>query len=344
MDKLDYRSSGVDIDAGNDLVERIKPAIRQTLHKHVLTGIGGFGAMVAVPPGMHEPVLVSGTDGVGTKLLLALECQQHSGIGIDLVAMCVNDILVQGAKPLFFLDYYACGKLVVEQAAVVIESIARGCSIAGCALVGGETAEMPGMYATDHYDLAGFTVGIAERKQLITGAAIQPDDVLIGIASSGPHSNGYSLIRRIVEASGADLQQPLDANATTSLADLLLAPTTIYVPHVLKLLDAFSIHGMAHITGGGLTDNITRVMAAQLGVEIDLRSWPRPPIFSWLQQHGNIDELEMRRTFNCGIGYVLIVAAAEAEAILQALELPAWIIGRVISLESTDERVRYLPA
>ncbi|GAB4120067.1 MAG: phosphoribosylformylglycinamidine cyclo-ligase [Wenzhouxiangellaceae bacterium] len=342
MSKLDYRAAGVDIDAGNELVQRIKPALRKTLHQHVLTGIGGFGAAVALPPGLREPVLISGTDGVGTKLLLAMQHNDHTGIGIDLVAMCVNDILVQGATPLFFLDYYACGKLDVAQAAVVIEGIARGCEIAGCALVGGETAEMPGMYAEQHYDLAGFAVGVVEREQIITGTDIRAGDVLIGLASSGPHSNGYSLIRRIIEHSGADLSASIHGS-DRSLAELLLQPTTIYVPQVLRLLQRFAIHGMAHITGGGLTENIVRVLDDGLGVAIDPHSWPRPAIFHWLQQQGDLDEAEMRRTFNCGIGFVLIVAAASADDVLAALDQPAWRIGTVIETQGS-ERVRFLPA
>ena len=342
MSKLDYRAAGVDIDAGNELVQRIKPALRKTLHQHVLTGIGGFGAAVALPPGLREPVLVSGTDGVGTKLLLAMQHNNHTGIGIDLVAMCVNDILVQGATPLFFLDYYACGKLDVAQAAVVIEGIARGCEIAGCALVGGETAEMPGMYADQHYDLAGFAVGVVEREQIITGADTRAGDVLIGLASSGPHSNGYSLIRRIIEHSGADLSASIHGS-DRSLAELLLQPTTIYVPQVLRLLQRFAIHGMAHITGGGLTENIVRVLDDGLGVAIDPHSWPRPAIFHWLQQQGDLDEAEMWRTFNCGIGFVLIVAADSADDVLATLDQPAWRIGTVIETQGS-ERVRFLPA
>jgi len=342
MSKLDYRAAGVDIDAGNELVQRIKPALRKTLHQHVLTGIGGFGAAVALPPGLREPVLISGTDGVGTKLLLAMQHNDHTGIGIDLVAMCVNDILVQGATPLFFLDYYACGKLDVAQAAVVIEGIARGCEIAGCALVGGETAEMPDMYAEQHYDLAGFAVGVVEREQIITGADTRAGDVLIGLASSGPHSNGYSLIRRIIEHSGADLSASIHGS-DRSLAELLLQPTTIYVPQVLRLLQRFAIHGMAHITGGGLTENIVRVLDDGLGVAIDPHSWPRPAVFHWLQQQGDLDETEMRRTFNCGIGFVLIVAAASADDVLAALDQPAWRIGTVIETQGS-ERVRFLPA
>lgn len=341
MSKLDYRTAGVNIDAGNELVQRIKPALRKTRHEHVLTGIGGFGAAVAVPPGMHEPVLISGTDGVGTKLLLALQCDQHDGIGIDLVAMCVNDILVQGARPLFFLDYYACGKLDVTRATAVIESIARGCEIAGCALVGGESAEMPDMYAEQHYDLAGFAVGVVEREKIITGAAARSGDAVIGLASSGPHSNGYSLIRRIIARSESDLSASIDGDEQ-SLAELLLQPTTIYVPQVLALLEQYDIHAMAHITGGGLTENIVRVLAGGLGVEIDLHSWRRPAVFDWLQQQGDIDETEMRRTFNCGIGFVLIVAADAADNVLNAIDMPAWRIGRVIETGGDEQRVRYL--
>ncbi len=335
---LDYRSAGVDIDAGNALVERIKPAVKATLRPEVLTGLGGFGSLVELPSGYRHPVLVSGTDGVGTKLLLANQFNDYSGIGIDLVAMCANDILVQGAEPLFFLDYFACGKLDLDQATAVISSIARGCELAGCALVGGETAEMPGVYQPGDFDLAGFVVGVAEREQLIDGSQAQPGDWLLGIASSGPHSNGYSLIRKVLERSGATSDSEL---GDTTLGQALLAPTTIYVPYLLPLLGQLPLHGMAHITGGGLLENITRVLPAGLGIEIDQNGWPRPQIFQWLQQQGQIAEQEMLRTFNCGIGYVLIIPEHSIDEWQSRLSLESWPIGQVQQV-SGQQRVRLL--
>jgi phosphoribosylformylglycinamidine cyclo-ligase len=337
---LTYRDAGVDIDAGNALVERIKPAVKRTMRPEVLGGLGGFGALFALPPGRwREPVLVSGTDGVGTKLKLAQQLDRHDSIGIDLVGMCVNDVLVQGAEPLFFLDYFATGKLEVEVAARVIEGIARGCELAGCALVGGETAEMPDMYAPGEYDLAGFCVGAVERAKLLDGAAICAGDVLIGIASSGPHSNGFSLIRRILERSGAPLDLDLDG---VTLADALMAPTRIYVKPVLALMQEIEVHGMSHITGGGLTENIIRVVPEGLGLDIDTSAWSRPAAFDWLQREGGVADQEMWRTFNCGIGFVLIVAAAQAGAACAALDaagLEHWQIGEVVTAQQ-GERVR----
>ncbi len=335
---LDYRTAGVDIDAGNALVERIKPAVKATMRREVLTGLGGFGSLVELPEGYQNPVLVSGTDGVGTKLLLANKFGDYSGIGIDLVAMCANDILVQGAEPLFFLDYFACGKLDLEQATEVITSIAEGCQLAGCALVGGETAEMPGVYQPGDFDLAGFIVGIAERDNIINGSGVQSGDWLLGIASSGPHSNGYSLIRKVLQRSGA----PADLEmGDSTLANALLAPTTIYVPYILPLLSKLPIHGMAHITGGGLVENITRVIPENLGIEIDPNSWPKPEVFSWLQQQGQIADLEMLRTFNCGIGYVLIIPEHSIDEWQSHLPLECWPIGQV--KESADQqRVRFI--
>ncbi|HEX7026283.1 MAG TPA: phosphoribosylformylglycinamidine cyclo-ligase [Gammaproteobacteria bacterium] len=315
-DSLSYRDAGVDIDAGNALVERIKPAVKRTLRPEVLGGLGGFGGLFALPDGYQNPVLVSGTDGVGTKLKLAIQLNRHDSIGIDLVAMCVNDILVQGAEPLFFLDYYATSKLDVDVAETVINGIARGCEQAGAALIGGETAEMPGMYQHGDYDLAGFCVGIVERDRLIDGSKVNVGDVLLGLASSGPHSNGYSLIRKIVERSKADLQQPC---GDTTLADALLAPTRIYVKPILKLLEKFTINALSHITGGGLLENLPRVLPEHTRAVIDDNSWPRPEVFKWLAAQGNVGPNEMYRTFNCGIGMVLCVGRNDAEAVVAEL-------------------------
>jgi len=315
-----YRDAGVDIDAGDELVERIKPLVKRTQRREVLAGIGGFGALVELPAGMRHPVLVSGTDGVGTKLRLAIDTGRHSTIGIDLVAMCANDVIVQGAEPLFFLDYYATGKLEIDVAASVIGGIAEGCAQAGAALVGGETAEMPGMYHGADYDLAGFCVGVVEKEQIIDGSRIHPGDCVIGLASSGPHSNGYSLIRKLIDVAGAGAQTQLDGRP---LVERLLVPTRIYVKSLLKLLReeslAGSVHGLAHITGGGLTDNIPRVLPEGLEVRLRRSSWPRDAVFEWLARTGNISDAEMHRTFNCGIGMVVIVEAAQAEAALRLL-------------------------
>jgi phosphoribosylformylglycinamidine cyclo-ligase len=335
---LSYRDAGVDIDAGNALVDRIKPLVAATQRAEVLGGLGGFGGLFHLGEKYRDPVLVSGTDGVGTKLLLARQLERHDTIGIDLVAMCVNDILVCGAEPLFFLDYFACGKLEVDAAADVVAGIAEGCKQAGCALIGGETAEMPGMYGPGEYDLAGFTVGAVERESIIDGTGIDTDCVVIGLAASGPHSNGYSLIRKVIEVSGESLDSPL---GESTLGEALLAPTRIYVPQLLKLLERHTPRGMAHITGGGLTENIVRVLPGGLGLELDPSAWERPPVFDWLQRAGGISDAEMRRTFNLGIGFALIVPEDEADSVTEALGEPAPVIGRVVR-HSGGERVRYL--
>ena len=325
---LTYKDAGVDIDAGNELVERIKPLVQRTRRPEMLAGIGGFGGLFALPPGRYrEPVLVSGTDGVGTKLMLAQRLNRHDTIGIDLVAMCVNDVLVQGAEPLFFLDYFACGKLDNAVASEVIAGIAEGCLQAGAALIGGETAEMPDMYAPGEYDLAGFTVGAVERDALIDGSTIAAGDTIVGIASSGPHSNGYSLVRKVLErAPDATIEgQPA--------AERLLAPTKIYVKPILALLQSVAVKGLAHITGGGITENIPRVLPAGLDAEIDSASWRQGPVFDFLQEKGNIETAEMRRTFNCGVGMVAIVQEADADravALLEASGETAWRLGRIV--------------
>ena len=336
---MTYRDAGVDIDAGNEVVERIKPAIRRTLRPEVLGGgIGGFGGLFDLSGKYKEPVMVSGTDGVGTKLILAKQLNRHDTIGIDLVAMCVNDVLVQGAEPLFFLDYFATGKLDVTTTVDVVGGIAKGCEIAGCALIGGETAEMPDMYPPGEYDLAGFTVGAVEKAKLIDGSRVQQGDVLIGIASSGPHSNGYSLIRKILARAG----NPLDLDVGgVKLADALMEPTRIYVKPVLELLAKHDIHAMAHVTGGALVEKIIRVVPKSLGLEIDTSSWPLPPVFDWLQHEGNVPREEMWRTFNCGIGFVLMVAPADVAAVnvdLDRLGLAHWQIGQVTA--GSDNRLR----
>ena len=326
---LTYRDAGVDIDAGDELVERIKPAAKRTLRPEVMGGLGGFGALVELPTKYRQPVLVSGTDGVGTKLKLAIDSGRHGTIGKDLVAMCVNDVLVVGAEPLFFLDYYATGKLDIDTATDVITGIAQGCELAGCALVGGETAELPGMYQGEDYDLAGFSVGVAEKAKLIDGSKVKDGDVLIGLASSGPHSNGYSLIRKVLAVSGASYEQRLEGR---SLIDRLMEPTRIYVKPILKLLETVPAHALAHITGGGLTENVPRVLPEGLGVEIDSASWPRPAIFEWLMQEGNVPLPEMYRTFNMGIGMVIVVDPADEGRSLEILKTAgeqAWRIGRV---------------
>jgi len=327
---LSYRDSGVDIDAGAELVERIKPAVTKTHRPGVMAGLGGFGALFELPLDRYKkPVLVSGTDGVGTKLKLAVEAGLHDSIGIDLVAMCVNDIVVLGAEPLFFLDYYATSKLDVDVAADVIGGIARGCELAGAALVGGETAEMPGMYAGGDYDLAGFSVGIVEKDRIIDGSQVQVGDTLIGLASSGPHSNGYSLIRKILEVSASSLNDPLEGR---HLADWLLAPTEIYVKPLLSLFDSVNVHALAHITGGGLLENIPRVMPDGTRAVINPNSWEKPAIFDWLQGQGKISDTEMYRTFNCGVGMVVCVAETDSQATLDALarsDISASIIGRI---------------
>ena len=313
---LDYASAGVDIDAGHALIEKIKPWVKQTLRPGVLGNLGGFGGMFEIPPGYHQPVLVSGTDGVGTKLKLALQLQQHNTIGIDLVAMCVNDIIVSGAEPLFFLDYYATGKLSVPTATAVVQGIATGCIQAGCALIGGETAEMPGVYQGEDYDLAGFAVGIVEKAKILQAEHIKAGDVLLGLTSSGPHSNGFSLIRKVIEVSAADLQQPL---AGQTLGEALLAPTRIYVKPLLAAIQALEIHGLAHITGGGITDNVPRMLPDYHCAKIKRSAWKWPAVFNWLQQAGNLATPEMLRTFNCGIGMVVAVPEAQVEATMSLL-------------------------
>ena len=331
---LTYRDAGVDIDAGDALVERIKPAAKRTLRPEVLAGIGGFGALFEVGKKYREPVLVAGTDGVGTKLKLAFQWNRHDTVGQDLVAMSVNDILVQGAEPLFFLDYFACGHLDVETAATVVEGIARGCELAGCALIGGETAEMPGMYPAGEYDLAGFAVGAVEKSQIIDGRSIQAGDVVLGLASSGAHSNGYSLIRKILQRSQRDLSADIGGVA---LQDAVMAPTRIYVKSLLALretlrADGADIKGMAHITGGGLTENIPRVLGDALMAVIERSAWDLPPLFQWLQAEGGVADAEMHRVFNCGIGMVVIVAAAQAERAIQLLRATGetvYALGRI---------------
>ncbi len=317
---LSYREAGVDIDAGDALVERIKPYARRTLRPEVLAGIGGFGALVALPQRYREPVLVAGTDGVGTKLKLAFALARHDTIGIDLVAMSVNDILVQGAEPLFFLDYYVCERLDVAVAADVVKGIATGCEQAGCALIGGETAEHPNAFPPGEYDLAGFAVGVVEKANAIDGRRIAAGDVLLGLASSGPHSNGFSLVRRILEIAGADLRAPVPGlPPDRTLGDALLEPTRIYVKPVLSLLRELDVKGMAHITGGGLVENTHRMFPDGLGARIDRGTWTRPPIFDWLQRAGNVADAEMHRVFNCGIGMILVVASGDASRAEEAL-------------------------
>ncbi|MAA66499.1 MAG: phosphoribosylformylglycinamidine cyclo-ligase [Alteromonadaceae bacterium] len=339
---LTYRDAGVDIDAGNALVERIKKTAARTKRPEVLGGLGGFGAMVALPSGYKEPILVSGTDGVGTKLRLAMQLEQHDTIGIDLVAMCVNDLIVGGAEPLMFLDYYATGKLNVDVAADVVDGIGKGCELAGCSLVGGETAEMPGMYEGDDYDLAGFCVGVVERNDIIDGMSVRSGDVLLALGSSGPHSNGYSLIRKILEVSGADLAMPV---GDTTLAKALMEPTRIYVKNLLKLIKTIDVRAMAHITGGGLPENIPRVLPDGAAAIIDTESWTLPPVFQWLQQAGNVEIKEMYRTFNCGIGMVICVPEDQAEAALDTLKAlgeTAWRLGH-IETSADGDRVQYRP-
>jgi phosphoribosylformylglycinamidine cyclo-ligase len=338
---LSYRDAGVDIDAGNALVERIKPAVKTTLRPGVVTGLGGFGGLFRLDPERYRrPVLVSGTDGVGTKLMLARLLNRHDTIGIDLVAMCVNDILACGAEPLFFLDYFETGRLELDQAQQVIEGIADGCRQAGCALIGGETAEMPGMYGDGDYDLAGFTVGVVEEDEIIDGSNIEAGHRLLGLASSGPHSNGYSLIRKVLERSGADPASDLDGQ---SLGEALLAPTRIYVRTVLELLKNQPIHGIAHITGGGITENIVRVLPDGLGIEVDTTAWQRPAVFDWLQEAGGIEPSEMLRTFNCGIGLVLVVPEHEAHTVAAAARTLGEHCTDIGAVVAGDEghRVRY---
>lgn len=341
QDRLNYKSAGVDIEAGNALVERIKPIAARTRNAGVMAGLGGFGSLFELPLDRYQrPVLVSGTDGVGTKLKLALDLDIHNSVGIDLVAMCVNDIVVQGAEPLFFLDYFATGKLAVDTAASVIEGIGKGCEQAGAALVGGETAEMPGMYADGDYDLAGFCVGIVEKERIIDGSQVKAGDKLIALASSGPHSNGYSLIRKIVARSGLAWTDTVNGKP---LGETLLTPTRIYVKPLLELLKTVPVHAMAHITGGGITENLPRVLPQGLHADIELNSWQLPEIFQWLQQQGNVAQEDMLVTFNCGIGMIVCVAASDEVATLQILQQQgetAFTIGE-IAAGSGKPQVRY---
>jgi phosphoribosylformylglycinamidine cyclo-ligase len=326
-----YRDAGVDIDAGDVLVDAIKPFARRTMRPEVLAGIGGFGALCEIPKKYRNPVLVSGTDGVGTKLKLAFAMGRHDTVGIDLVAMSVNDVLVQGAEPLFFLDYFACGKLDPGVAAEVVKGIARGCELAGCALIGGETAEMPGMYPAGEYDLAGFCVGVVEKERIVAGRDIRPGDVLLGVASSGAHSNGYSLVRKILERSGADLRADFHGRP---LGDAVLAPTRIYVKPVLKLLEAVPVKGLAHITGGGITGNVPRMLPAETRAVVRGQSWPRPPLFGWLQEQGGVAEDEMFRVFNCGIGLVVCVAPADSARAAELLRAEGETVYEIGSVEA----------
>jgi phosphoribosylformylglycinamidine cyclo-ligase len=337
-DALTYRAAGVDIDAGNAVVERIKPLVKRTFRPEVMGGLGGFGGLFNLGTRYKEPVLVSGTDGVGTKLKLAQQLGRHDTIGIDLVGMCVNDVLVQGAEPLFFLDYFATGKLDVDTTVAVVGGIAKGCELAGCALIGGETAEMPDMYPPGEYDLAGFTVGAVEKDALLSGDRIVAGDVILGVASSGPHSNGYSLIRKIVERAGSPFDLDLGG---VKLADALMAPTTIYVKPMLELLKSMPVHGMAHITGGGLKENIIRVVPDGLGLKIDASAIKLPPVFEWLMREGNVAREEMWRTFNCGVGFTILLprdAVSAASALLAKHGLASSVIGEVVKAQG-DERV-----
>jgi phosphoribosylformylglycinamidine cyclo-ligase len=336
---LSYRDAGVDIDEGDALVDAIKPYAKRTLRPEVLAGIGGFGALMEIPKKYREPVLVSGTDGVGTKLKLAFALDRHGTVGIDLVAMSVNDVLAQGAEPLFFLDYFACGKLQKSVATEVIKGIAKGCELAGCALIGGETAEMPGMYPEGEYDLAGFCVGVVEKSKIIDGRSIEAGDAVLGLASSGLHSNGFSLVRKILERAKPDLQSDFHGR---SLADTLMEPTRIYVKPVLALMQALPVKGFAHITGGGITGNVPRVLAHGFRAAIDAASWPRPPLFEWLKREGGVAEAEMHRVFNCGIGAVIVVGAAhedQATRLLADAGETVFSLGRIEKHEGGPQAV-----
>ncbi|MEZ7859102.1 MAG: phosphoribosylformylglycinamidine cyclo-ligase [Porticoccaceae bacterium] len=338
---LSYKDAGVDIDAGNALIEKIKGAAKRTRRPEVMAGLGGFGALFELPTGYREPVMVSGTDGVGTKLRLAIDYGRHDTVGIDLVAMCVNDLIVCGAEPLFFLDYYATGKLDIETAAAVVNGIADGCELSGCSLVGGETAEMPGMYEGSDYDLAGFCVGMAEKSELIDGSKVATGDTLIGLASSGPHSNGYSLIRKVLEVTGVDpATTMLDGEP---LIDLLMAPTKIYVKTLLGLIAQTPVHALAHITGGGLLENIPRVLPDSTKAVIDTKAWKRPAVFDWLQSGGNIDEQEMHRTLNCGVGMVICVPPESVQTAMDFLDAngeDAFILGKIEASQVSEEQVQ----
>lgn len=337
---LSYKDAGVDIDAGNALVDRIKDVCKKTHRPEVLGNIGGFGALFDLPTGYEEPALVAGTDGVGTKLRLALDLQKHDTVGIDLVAMCVNDLIVQGAEPLFFLDYYATGKLDVDVATDVVTGIANGCEQSGCSLIGGETAEMPGMYEGDDYDLAGFCVGIVDKKKIIDGSKVKSGDVLLGLASSGPHSNGYSLIRKILEVSKADVNAEFENGKT--LGETLLEPTRIYVKSLLRLFKEVDIKALSHITGGGLQENLPRVLPKTAKAMVNTNAWTMPKIFQWLQSEGNVDRLEMYRTFNCGIGMILVVDKDNAERAKETLETlgeTVYTVGHVEAREADEDSV-----
>ena len=337
---LSYKDAGVDINAGNELVERIKPHVKRTTRPEVIGGLGGFGALCALPGKYKEPILVSGTDGVGTKLRLAIDLKKHDTIGIDLVAMCVNDLVVQGAEPLFFLDYYATGKLEVDVASDVVKGIAEGCVQSGCALVGGETAEMPGMYHAGDYDLAGFCVGVVEKSKIIDGSKVQAGDALIALGSSGPHSNGYSLIRKVIDVAGVN--PATEQLVGKALGDQLLAPTKIYVKSVLELIEKVDVHAIAHLTGGGFWENIPRVLPDNTKAVIDEKSWEWQPVFKWLQEKGNIDNYEMYRTFNCGVGMVIALPQADVEKALNLLRQAgenAWLIGQIESLNPGEKQV-----
>ncbi|CAE6909794.1 Phosphoribosylformylglycinamidine cyclo-ligase [Vibrio sp. B1FLJ16] len=336
---LSYKDAGVDIDAGNALVDRIKGAVKRTRRPEVMGGIGGFGALCELPTKYKQPVLVSGTDGVGTKLRLALDMNKHDTIGVDLVAMCVNDLIVQGAEPLFFLDYYATGKLDVDTAADVVSGIADGCVQAGCALIGGETAEMPGMYEGEDYDVAGFCVGVVEKEDIIDGTKVAAGDALIAVGSSGPHSNGYSLIRKILEVSGADKNEELEGR---TIGEHLLEPTKIYIKSALKMIEKHDIHAISHITGGGFWENIPRVLPEGTKAVIDGKSWEWPIIFQWLQEKGNVETHEMYRTFNCGVGLIVALPKDQADAAVALLKEEgenAWVIGEIAQAEASEEQV-----
>ena len=337
---LSYKDAGVDINAGNALVERIKPEVKRTTRAEVIGGLGGFGALCAIPSKYKEPILVSGTDGVGTKLRLAIDLKKHDTIGIDLVAMCVNDLVVQGAEPLFFLDYYATEKLDVDVAADVVKGIADGCVQSGCALVGGETAEMPGMYHAGDYDLAGFCVGVVEKSEIIDGSRVKNDDALIALGSSGPHSNGYSLVRKVIDVAGVNPATELLDNKP--LSEHVLAPTKIYVKSVLALIKQADVHAIAHLTGGGFWENIPRVLPKNTKAVINEKSWEWPSVFNWLQEKGNIDTYEMYRTFNCGVGMVIALPQEQVEtalAILKQAGENAWLIGHIEYAEDDAEQV-----
>ncbi|MFC5480398.1 phosphoribosylformylglycinamidine cyclo-ligase [Massilia suwonensis] len=331
---LSYRDAGVDIDAGDALVEAIKPFAKRTMREGVLGGIGGFGGLFEISKKYKEPVLVSGTDGVGTKLKLAFELNRHDTVGIDLVAMSVNDILVQGAEPLFFLDYFACGKLDVATATAVVKGIAQGCEQSGCALLGGETAEMPGMYPDGEYDLAGFAVGAVEKSQIIDGSKITPGDVVLGLASSGIHSNGYSLVRKIIQVAKPDLEADFHGR---KLSDVLMAPTRLYVKPLLALMASMEVKGLVHITGGGLVENIPRVLQDNLTAVLDGKSWTMPPLFQWLQQHGGVADAEMHRVFNCGIGMTVIVSKENADAAMAQLQAAGETVYRIGEIRTREE-------